>query len=260
MYIDFHTHLDFYKNQEELCDQLSRFSGIIVAASVDAESYLKNKEIAQKCNSSTLKIIPTFGIHPSKASENVQKLEAGAFDSLLEESNLIGEIGMDFEWHKDVPAHDQERVFRYILNHCNQNKKFCVIHTKAAEKEICAILKDYPHAKPIIHWYDGPKNVYEEFISRSYMQTFGCETCRSAHIQSLLKITPKNLILAETDNPDSEPWLGGTDSSIFLIEKIYTDIAKVLGMSLTDAEKLLNENAFTLFQKSLQNDNFLVLC
>ena len=249
MYIDFHTHLDFYKNQEKLATQLSNFSGIIVAASVDKNSYLKNKELAEKFNSNSIKIIPTFGLHPSKAAENLTQLENGGFDSFLDESEIIGEIGMDFEWHKDVSAEIQERVFRYILNHCNEKEKFCVIHTKSAEKEIALILKEYPRAKPIIHWFDGAREVYEEFISRSCMQTFGCETCRSPYLQSLLKITPRNLILAETDNPDSEKWLGGTDDSIFLIKRIYEDIAKILELSLEETKNLLNENALRVIQQ-----------
>ena len=76
-----------------------------------------------------------------------------------------------------------------------------------AEMQICNILTEYPNAKPIIHWYDGPEKVYKEFIKRGYMQTFGCETIRSKHIQSLLLETPHNLILAETDNPTAETWL-----------------------------------------------------
>ena len=49
---------------------------------------------------------------------------------------MIGEIGMDFYWAKNVSKSAQEKVFRYILEHCHNHKKFCLIHTKGAEKEI----------------------------------------------------------------------------------------------------------------------------
>ena len=48
MIIDFHTHLDWYTNQEELFSELKNFSGVIVAASVDLESYKKIFKFTKK--------------------------------------------------------------------------------------------------------------------------------------------------------------------------------------------------------------------
>lgn len=240
MTVDFHTHLDWYTDQTSLSSQLQNFHGIIVTASVDAESFRLNQQIAQRNNNEHLTIIPTFGIHPEKVLEAPANLNA--FDKFCDASPLIGEIGMDFCWYKDASPVAQERVFRYFLDHCNKTEKFCVIHTKDAEKQICRILEDYPKAKPIIHWYDGPEDVYQEFIRRGYYQTFGCETIRSKHIQNLLQQTPLNLILAETDNPTAEPWLGGKDNSVNLIERIYKDIADVLKMDFAEIRKIIFEN------------------
>ena len=220
MIIDFHAHLDWYENKNQLFFELEKFSGIIVASSVDLDSYKANLQIKSKCQKSTCKIILTFGVHPENAEKYASQL--WLLDDALNQSKMIGEIGMDFCWSKNVSKIAQEEVFRYILNHCHKNNKFCVIHTKGAEKEISKILLEYPNAKPIIHWYNGPENIYKDFLERGYFQTFGCETCRNPFLQHLLKITPKNLILAETDNPTAEPWLGGWDISINFIEKIYS--------------------------------------
>ena len=154
---------------------------------------------------------------------------------------------MDFYWSKNVSKIAQEEVFRYILTHCHKNNKFCVIHTKGAEKEISKILLEYPNAKPIIHWYNGPENIYKDFLERGYFQTFGCETCRNPFLQHLLKITPKNLILAETDNPTAEPWLGGWDISINFIEKIYHDLSNILEISFSALKEQIYENAKGIF-------------
>ena len=128
------------------------------------------------------------------------------------------------------------------MEYCNKRGKACVIHTKDAEQEICNILTDYPNVRPVIHWYDGPEDIYREFIRRGYMQTFGVETIRSPHLQKLLRLTPPELLLLETDNPDSEPWLGGTRSDVGLIERVYDEIAGLLGMSRPALEKIIEEN------------------
>ena len=246
MIIDFHTHLDFYK-REELQKQLTEFPGIIIAASVDEKSFLENCAIAEwaKKSARACHIIPTFGIHPNRADENADLLDnpvtAARLAGYLEQSPLIGEIGMDFCWSKS--SHEnQEKVFRWFLEYCNRKGKACVIHTKDAEQEICDILTDYPKARPIIHWYDGPENIFREFIRRGYPQTFGVETIRSPHLQSLLRLTPPELLLAETDNPDSEPWLGGNRNDVALIERVYEEIAGLLGMSRPALEKIIEEN------------------
>lgn len=70
-YIDFHTHLDCYKNQEELKNQLESIDDeeTIVSASMDASSYKKNLSLANDAKKLNLKakIIPTLGIHPARA-------------------------------------------------------------------------------------------------------------------------------------------------------------------------------------------------
>lgn len=247
-YIDFHTHLDWYENQDNLHKQLGEFQGVIVAASVDAQSYERNLAIVSTCNSGKVTIVPTVGIHPKNAAEAPENLSI--YDELCEKSPIIGEIGMDFCWFKDASPEKQEHVFRYFLNHCNQTGKYCVIHTKDAEVQIARILEEYPNAKPIIHWYDGPEDVFQEFCHRGYYQTFGCETIRSKYIQKLLLQTPQHLILAETDNPTSEPWLGGTDNSVNLIKRVYKDIGDVLGVAVEQIKDIINQNSISILQKS----------
>lgn len=247
-FIDFHTHLDSYKDPLELKNQFLNFDGILVSASMDKKSYEKNLKLkleAEKLNSKA-KIICSFGIHPSNAENELENILL--YSEILQKSKIIGEIGMDFCWHKEVSPLAQEKVFRFFLEHCDQEKKYCVIHTKDAEEKICRILEDYKNAKPIIHWFDGPEDVFDEFIRRNYMQTFGCETIRSKHIQKLLVKTPLNLILAETDNPDSEIWLGGKDNSIFLIKRIYNDIAKILGFDFIKMAEIINQNSLRVLQ------------
>lgn len=249
-YIDFHTHLDWY-NQDELLKQLQKFQGTIITASVDAQSFHKNLMLAQlaSAGSKNCQIIPTVGIHPKNAAEAPENLSF--YDELCAKSPIIGEIGMDFCWYKDASPAKQEQVFRYFLNHCNETGKYCVIHTKDAEPQIARILEDYPKAKPIIHWYDGPEDVFQEFCARGYYQTFGCETNRSKNIQKLLLQTPHNLILAETDNPTAEPWLGGTDNSVNLIKRVYKDIGSVLGLSEFAVNELLNRNSAEILHKNI---------
>lgn len=244
MLIDFHTHLDAYK-KEELSAQLASFKGLLISASMNEQSYLQNCRIAAELGSKEARIIPTFGIHPNCAEEGAELLEdkesVKRFESYLQDCPLIGEIGMDFCWSK-ASRKSQEKVFRWFLDYSQKSGKYCVIHTKDAEKEIADILEDYPAARPVIHWYDGPEDIFRGFIKKGYPQTFGVESIRSEHIQKLLRLTPPQLLLAETDNPESEIWLGGKRKDLGLIEKVYQDLAGLLGISQVKLENQIEEN------------------
>ena len=98
-------------------------------------------------------------------------------------------------------------MFHCMLDHCERTGKYCVVHTKGAESRIADILADFPHAKPVIHWYDGPDSPYDVFLSRGYMQTFDYEVRYSDHIKALLARMPLEFLLFETDNPTREVFL-----------------------------------------------------
>lgn len=219
-YVDFHTHLHAYPDHSLVAEEIREHKIITVAASMDIESYKATKRIAQD----NPWVIPTFGIHPKK-SGTVTSL--ATLETYLDESPIIGEIGLDECWCRQVPLPVQEKVFEYILDHCHRKGKYCVIHTKDAEARVLEMLKNFPDAKPIIHWYDGPADIFRKMLDKGYYTTFGCQVFYSDHIKELLRMPPIEQVLSETDNPDSEKWLGGSTDSPLLIQRVVRDIAAV---------------------------------
>jgi TatD DNase family protein len=243
MLIDFHTHLHSYDNPSQAIDCIKGNAILSVACSEDVASYLATREMARASNF----IVPTFGVHPCKSGA-VRDLRE--LDSHLNDSAIIGEIGMDDYWFKDVDLDTQKAVFEYILNHCDERQKYCVIHTKGAEERIYTILQKYPNAKPVIHWYSGPIDIFKKLLARKFHFTFGCEVYYSAYIRELLSITPPCLILSETDNPSSEVWLGGNTDSPLLIRRVVDDIAKVKNINGQEMECIIQENVEKIFRES----------
>ncbi|GHU73665.1 phosphoesterase [Spirochaetia bacterium] len=242
MLIDFHTHLHLYKNISSMIDCIKNYNILSVACSVDIDSYKKTKEI--DCPGL---IVPTFGIHPMK-SNTIN--DPGELDQYLDESKIIGEIGLDNYWVKDIDTSIQERVFKYIVDYCEKNGKYCVIHTKGMEEKIYEMISKYKNIKPIIHWYSGSIDIFKKLIDRKYYFTFGCEVYYSEYIRKLLSLTPLELILSETDNPESEIWLGGNTDSPVLIQRIVRDIAKVKKRDAKEMEHIIQENSKKIFIES----------
>jgi len=268
MFFDFHTHFDFYgsnlSNSVPLTTTLDAAINCVVqndiftvGSSVNIESWQRNLCIANRVNAAAYEkagnerklYLPTFGIHPSYTAglpSSPGELQT-VLEPYLAASSLIGEAGLDYFWETKTPPQRQETVLAVQLDHCERTGKYIVLHTKGAEKRILEMLADFPHARPIIHWYDGPQDVFKKLLDRGYPQTFGVGLRYNPVEQAQLRLTPRELILTETDNPESDRWLGGTDDSPLLISRVVSDIASVLGMQKEEAATLTERNSLKIW-------------
>ncbi len=114
MYIDCHTHLDSFKeNIEDAIKEINDNKILTLANSMDIESYIENKEYSRFSEY----IKPCFGIHPWRASEYKGSLEE--LIPYIEDSEIIGEIGLDFLWVEDKSTFEEQRkIYNFILKEC----------------------------------------------------------------------------------------------------------------------------------------------
>jgi len=207
MLIDAHVHLDKYGGLlDQALQQIETQRIYTVATAMDVPSYLELQRIAERSNL----VLPTFGIHPRRAAEYVDRLsEIGRY---IETSPAIGEIGLDFHWVKDSATYPaQRKVLEYFIAAAREQKKFVNLHTKAGEKEILDLLERYDIKRAIIHWYSGPMDILRAMIDYGCYFTIGVELLYSDYIKEIAKIVPDHLLLTETDNPGALRWLKKND-------------------------------------------------
>jgi TatD DNase family protein len=236
--IDAHVHIDQYGNDlskalEEIRDHEIR----TWAVSMDIPSYQETRNIAR----SEPLILPSFGIHPWKASEYVNRLDE--LDKPLETTPAIGEIGLDRRFIKDDKQYpDQELIFNYQLHAAEQYGKLVNLHTSGAEKLILKYLQSRSLSEIIIHWYNGPMELIEDFLDLGAYFTIGVEVFDSDRIRSLASLLPEDRILTETDNPNGWEWLHGKRGFPHLIEFVEMEIASIRNMKYEDFSELVSSN------------------
>lgn len=238
MYIDRHTHLDFFnENIEKAIEDINKNKILTLANSMDIESYEKNKIYAKKSKY----IIPTFGIHPWKASEfngNLNKLIP-----YIEESKLIGEIGLDFFWIEDKSTYKKQReVFKFILKESIKRNKVITLHTKGAEEEVYNALINYNYNKVIIHWYSGDIKILNKLISLGCYFTISVDIGYSNTTEEILNKIPLNKLLVETDGPTALEWVKGEYGYPSIIKDVVCKIAKIKNISEKSLEFIIEEN------------------
>ena len=248
MLIDAHVHLDKYGDLlDRALQEIDTEPIFTVATAMDLPSYLELQRIAERSNL----VLPTFGIHPRRAAEYVDRLtEIGRY---IESSPAIGEIGLDFHWVKDSATYPaQRKVLEYFIAAAREQNKFVNLHTKAGEKEILDLLERYDIKRVIIHWYSGPMDILRALIDYGCYFTIGVEVLYSDYIKAIARTIPDHLLLTETDNPGALRWLKKTDEigMPIAIKDVVDGLARVRQTTQQEIQLLVQGN----FARLIAND------
>ncbi|MBW2366515.1 MAG: TatD family hydrolase [Deltaproteobacteria bacterium] len=246
MLIDAHSHIDKYVEELDLALEEIRSNKIFtLAVSMDVASYERTKVIAQESEF----VVPTFGIHPWEAPNFSDEL--GFLDSQIDETPIIGEIGLDFHFIKDSTLYPKQRsVFQYFLEAAAKQGKIVNLHTKGAEKEVVEKLEEFRIPRSIVHWYSGPITLIERYLAAGTYFTVGVELLFSDNIRSILEAIPNDRLLTETDNPGGYRWLTQKVGMPSVMHNIIGEIARCRGMTESDVKSLVAKNSETLMSTS----------
>ncbi len=188
--LDAHAHLDHYTPTElpQVLGELRRLRIRTLAVSMDPPSYRRIRELAAL----SPWVLPSFGVHPWRAPEYADRLEE--LTPWIRAAPFLGEIGLDYRWVQDADAYPlQRRVLAHFLEHGGD--KVMNLHTKGAEADILAMLREARPPRVIVHWYSGPWRIFEELLALGAYFTVGVEIRRSARIQELATATPEDRLL-----------------------------------------------------------------
>jgi TatD DNase family protein len=238
MLIDAHVHLDKYGSDlNEALKEIRTHHIFTIAVAMDVPSYRRSLEIGDDCDL----VLPTFGIHPRRAPEYVDRLSE--LSPLIEQSPAIGEVGLDFHWVKDSSQYSaQVKVLEYFLAAAREQKKMVNLHTKGAEKEILNLLERYDIQRAIVHWYSGPMDILRALIQFGAYFTVGVEVSYSQTIQAIGGQIPNHLLLTETDNPGGLKWLNGVVGMPKDVQKVIDVIARVRNSSPESVARIIHAN------------------
>ncbi|MDV4151529.1 TatD family hydrolase [Clostridium sp. AL.422] len=254
MYIDCHTHLDFFEdNIEEAIRNVNDNKILTLANSIDIESYMKNKEYSKK----SIFIKPCFGIHPWKAAEYKGDLQE--LIPYIEESEFIGEIGLDYLWVEDKTTFEpQRKVFYFILEESIKRNKVVSLHTKDAEEEVYEALKKYNYNRAIIHWYSGDISTLQKFIDLGCYFTISVDIGYSEKTYEVLSKIPMDKLLLETDGPTALEWVNGEYGYPGEIKNVYEKVAKYKNINIKDLLSTVEENLKRLLRikENIDDNNY----
>jgi TatD DNase family protein len=249
MFIDAHAHLDGYgKMLDSALREIEEHSILTIANSMDLESYRDNLAIAGRSGW----VLPTFGIHPKNAAKNLPELSK--MSGVIEQTPMIGEIGLDFHWVEDSSQYPaQVKVLEYFLAAAREQKKIVNLHTKGAERQILVLLERYDTQRAIVHWYSGPLDILGAMIDYGAYFTIGAEALYSDHIREIARAIPVRQILTETDNPGGLKWLKGVTG----MPRVVADVVEAIAVLKEATRREIAQAVYTNFLTLVKNDPWI---
>jgi TatD DNase family protein len=254
MFIETHCHLDYLKAEpfEEIRRKIGE-AGItkVVTIGVDPQ----NLDTVEELSKLYPEIYFSQGIHPHDAKEasevEFQKIiTRGTQPKMV----AVGEIGLDYHYNNSPPE-IQKKVFEKQLQIACDHDLPVIIHTRDADEDTKSILKNFSSSlkrKGVVHSFTSSLELAEFVLSEGFHLGFnGIITFKKAeNVQEVVKITPADRILFETDSPFLTPVPHrGKENAPYYLPFIAAKIAELKQLDLEKLKVQVYENSLKCFFK-----------
>ena len=164
--------------------------------------------------------------------------------SFLPPQAAVGEIGLDYHYSPET-REAQLKLFAQQLEEARTRKLPVVIHTREADDDTLALLREIP-SRGIIHCYTGTPEYAKRFLDLGFFISIsGIVTFKPAdNVRASALVIPDDRILIETDSPFLAPVpMRGQPNEPAFIAHTCEFLAKLRGVSADDFAELTFANA-----------------
>lgn len=251
MIIDTHAHYDdeaFNPDRDSLLNSMAE-NGIekVVNVCASISELYRTVELMEKYPF----VYGAVGVHPDDASQMTQDtLDEICRLSRMDKMVAIGEIGLDYYWHKEEHEHEiQKKMFRAQMEIAREAQMPFMIHSREAAKDTLDIVKDCMKGGMyggIIHCFSYAKEMAREYLDMGlYLGIGGVVTFKNAKkLKEVVEYAPLDQIVLETDSPylSPEPNRGKRNDSRNLVY-VAREIARIKGVTEDEVIAVTEGNA-----------------
>lgn len=255
--IDSHTHLMHSRFQSE--EPALSTAQLVSTATAAGVTHMVNiacrraewQPSLQACQTHP-ELFMAAGIHPQDVAEE-DPIQLAELLAIAQNPKVValGETGLDY-YYENSPKAQQHASFHTHLQACEQTGLPAVIHTRDAEADTVAILKEHPKARFVLHCFTGTPWLAEQGVNLGgYISFSGIFTFKkSTELRAIAASLPRDKVLIETDAPylAPEPFRGKRNAPHLLPHTCAT-LAQVWQCSTEDAAKITADNTRHLFSR-----------
>jgi TatD DNase family protein len=247
--IDTHCHLDHCEPPAGELVERGRTAGLKRIATVGMNGPSIEHALAAAAEYDD--VFAIVGRHPHETAgfgpADLEEIERAAADP---KARAIGETGLDY-YRDYAPRDDQRRAFEAQLDLAGRVGLPVAIHTRAAEDDTFAILREHADRLPavILHCFSAPDRL-DECVERGYFCSFAGNVTypKATDLQEAAQRVPAELLLVETDAPFLSPQpVRGKRNEPANVRHTAERLAELRGVSYDELERTVDENAARVF-------------
>ncbi|MDP8234249.1 MAG: YchF/TatD family DNA exonuclease [Candidatus Saelkia tenebricola] len=248
--IDTHCHLwhpEFHSDLKNVLKS-SRNSGVDYFINIGVD--VKTSKEAVKMAKKNKGIFAGVGYHPHYAKD-FRESDGSQLKKLLSARRVVafGEVGLDF-YRQISNKKTQIMVLDELLSIWCNTKLPIVVHNRDAHNEILSVLNNIRKFNPkiVMHCFSGDKNFLRECLNRGYYISYATNLTFNKELKELIKYTPLEKLLLETDSPYLSPQTkrGIRNEPLNIKESIAVAVA-IKGVGEEDIVRSLALNAKVVF-------------
>jgi len=251
MYIDTHAHLDFESFEKDREAVIQRAIENKVSAIITIGTSLETSKKAVSYANNYASIFAAVGIHPSDCAgasetdyQQIEKLSAE------EKVIAIGKIGLDY-YRMYTDKETQKGAFIKQIAIARKVNLPVIVHTRESQEDALNILlqENANEVSGVLHSFSGSLEFLKKVLDTNFYVSFtGGVTFKKSTVDELVKKTPVEKILLETDSPFITPVPHrGKRNEPSYVTHIANKIAELKGMSAEELAEITTENARHLF-------------
>lgn len=252
-WVDTHCHLEMLKEDPKGALERSREMGVKLFMTIGTK---------QASNQAILGHLEEYegvwgalGIHPHEADH----AQPEHLEFILEHSKsnpklvAIGECGYDY-YYGYSSRENQKRVFYRQLEMALELDLPLVIHSREAEEDTLTMLADFKGKglRGVFHSFTSSKELAHEVLEAGFHLSFNgiCTFPKSEDVREVLRMTPLDRLLLETDAPFLAPVpVRGKPNFPGNVAHVGHFIAEHLRMETEELRRQTTLNALRLFER-----------
>jgi TatD DNase family protein len=247
--VDTHCHLDACEPPDAELVERARGAGVTRLVTVGTDDASIERALAAARHHE--EVLAIVGRHPHETAGfgagDLAAIERAAADP---RARAIGETGLDY-YRDYAPRDDQRRAFEAQLQLAALARLPVVIHTRAAEDDTFAVLREHSHSLPavVMHCFSAPDRL-DECVERGYLCSFAGNVTypKATALQEAARQLPAELLLVETDSPYLSPQpMRGKRNEPANVVHTARHVAALRGVPYEELERTVEANAARVF-------------
>jgi len=274
-YIDIHSHINFKafnEDRDQVIERALAEDTWMINVGTQLDTSKSAVELAHKYDQGVYAIVGLHPIHTEASHYDEKELDEGgvvftsrgeifdkdAYLELAKDKKVvgIGECGLDYYHMNEKSIAKQKKVFIQQIKLAQEVKKPLMLHIRNnkenkkhnAYKDVIKILKDYPEVRGNVHFFAGSEADAKQFLKLGYTLSFTGVITFSHDYDEIVKNTPLDMIMSETDCPyvAPVPYRGRRNEPIYVSE-IVKKIAEIKGLFERDVAIAISINVKRVF-------------